>query len=394
MVNKCHRIMKEKNVIAQILFDECTGCGVCSEICPKRCISMKPLGDAGFFHPVIDDSVCVDCGRCLSVCPLKKTAKYEAKRVYAAYGKDKKLLKRSNSGGVFSTIAVDLLEQGAYVCGAAFSKDLKVEHVIISDVDDLCKLQGSKYVQSNAFQCYPKIKELLDDCKVVLFSGTGCQIAGLKNFLKKEYDNLLTIEVVCHGVPSPMLFNRYLEWLGDKTKGEVSEYKFRSKDLRPTGEHSQFYYVVNGSKYIGQSYEDPYYGSFLVGVTLRESCYRCHFKGKERVGDLTIGDFWGIEKSHPSFSTKNGSCVVLINTDAGVNLFEKIKGELVYTISNYKEASLRNPSLDKSPTLSIRKINYASEELFDKELKPRLSLKNKIKNRLPWQVKWFLKRIL
>ena len=185
---------------------------------------------------------------------------------------------------------------------------------------------------------------------------------------------------------------RYLKWLGNKTGGKVSDYKFRSKELRPTGEHSQFLYVVNGKKHIGQSYEDPYYGSFLAGITLRESCYKCHFKGEKRVGDLTIGDFWGIEKSHPSFSTKNGTCMVMVNTEIGHDCFERIKDQFIYVTSNYQEAALRNPSLDKPTPLSNIKIDYSVADLFDKELKPHLSLKNKVKNRLPWQVKWFLKR--
>lgn len=386
--------MKQKNVTVNIPFDECTGCGACSEICPKRCIVLNPLGEAGFLHPVIDESSCVDCGACVNTCPIPMSKKFKVKEVYAAFAKSATLLKTSNSGGAFSVIATNFLQNGGYVCGAAYSKNLDVEHIIISELSELYRLQGSKYVQSRAFNTFPKIKELLKCGKRVLFSGTGCQVAGLKKYLKVEYGNLLTIEVVCHGVPSPALFKKYLVWLGGKSGGTVNEYKFRSKELRPTGEHSQFLYIVNGKMHIGQSYGDPYYGSFLAGITLRESCYNCHFKGKERVSDLTIGDFWGIEKSHPSFSTKNGTCMIMVNTETGLVCFERIKKQFIYVTSNYQEAALRNPSLDKPTPLTKRKIDYSAADLFDRELKPPLSLKNKFKNCLPWQVKWFLKRYL
>ena len=382
------------NNVSIVHFEDCTGCGTCSKICPHQCISMVPMGKAGFLHPTIDTNSCTDCGACFKSCPLNKPATYKVADVYAAYGKSEEILKSSNSGGVFSVIATDFLNNGGYVCGAAYTEDLDVTHIIISDIADLYKLQGSKYVQSKAFDTYPKIRDILKSGKHVLFSGTGCQIAGLKKYLRKEYDNLLTIELVCHGVPSPALFKKYLIWLGNKANGKICKYQFRSKKLRPTGEHSQFCYTVNGKEHVGQAYEDPYYGSFLSGTTLRESCYNCHFKGEERVGDLTIGDFWGIEKSHPSFSSKNGTCLVMVNTLSGHHYFEYIKDRFVYVTSNYREASLRNPSLDKPTPLPTIKIDYSAVDLFDKELRQKLSLKNKIKNHLPWQVKWFLKKYL
>ena len=143
---------------------------------------------------------------------------------------------------------------------------------------------------------------------------------------------------------------------------------------------------------MGQSYEDPYYGSFLAGKTLRDSCYHCHFKGNKRVGDLTVGDFWGIEKKHSDFPIKNGTSLVMINTQKGTAIFNKIADKLTYVVSNYDEAILRNPSIVKPTRKPDKMIDYSAQDLFEEKLKPKLSLKDKIKNRLPWQVKWFMKR--
>ena len=384
--------MKRNNVVALIPFEECTGCGACKESCPKHCISLFSEGEAGFLHPRVDVASCIDCGVCVKRCPLNHSAKNLVQNVYGAFVNDRKLLRTSNSGGIFSCIAEYFLTHNGFVCGAAFTDELEVKHIVISKQSDLYRLQGSKYVQSESSYCFPKLKKLLQAGKNVLFCGTGCQVAGLKSYLIHEYDSLLTIELVCHGVSSPTLFSKYLAWLGERHGGKVSQYKFRSKEIRPTGEHSQFYYIVNGIKYVGQSYEDPYYGSFLAGKTLRDSCYHCHFKGNKRVGDLTVGDFWGIEKKHSDFPIKNGTSLVMINSQKGTAIFNKIANKLTYVLSNYDEAILRNPSIAKPTRKPNKMIDYSAQDLFEEKLKPKLSLKDKIKNRLPWQVKWFLKR--
>lgn len=375
--------------------DVCSGCGACSVRCPKACISMHEVEEAGFVYPVVDEQICVDCGACVKACPVM----YDNQKsmnlfTYAARAKDKEFLKTCNSGGIFSLLAKVAIERGGYACGAAYAEDLSVHHIVISSLDKLERLQGSKYVQSETYTCFDEIKQLLQEGKELVFCGTGCQIAGLKNALVKTYDNLLTIELVCHGVPSPGLFRKYLRWLGEKSGGKIASYKFRSKHKRPTGEHSEFFYICNGKQLMGHSYEDPYYGSFLQGRTLRPSCYNCHFKGKARVGDITIGDFWGIEKYHRSFPTNHGHCMVMVNTEVGMKAFEEIKVLLDIVKSTYENASTINSSLEKSTPFPKCPVDYSADNLFDIELKPHLSFKNKIKNRLPWRVKMFMKRFV
>jgi coenzyme F420-reducing hydrogenase beta subunit len=384
----------ENNVNRKVPHDICVGCGACTAKCNKQSITMQE-GTMGFLYPTVDISTCVDCGLCVKVCPVvNKPICTEPLNVYAAIAKDIKTLTSSNSGGFFTVAALHVLQHGGYVCGAVMDDNLEVVHIVTNKVEDLAKMQGSKYVQSKTGLIYIPIKERLKEGKTILFSGTGCQVAGLRTFLGKEYDNLITIEVVCHGVPSPGLYRRYIDWLSKKNGSKVESYKFRSKHKRPTGEHSEFFYSVNGKQLIGRSLEDPYYGSFLQGVTLRESCYDCLFKGKSRVADFTIGDFWGIEKFHKGFPIGHGTSMVMVNTEKGQMLFESFKDALLYEYSSYEAASSVNHSMEMTASKGSQVIDLESQSLFDIDLVPKLSFKDKIKNRLPWQVKLMIKKWL
>lgn len=381
-----------KNVNGEIEHNLCTGCGACSEKCPKKCISMKYDTSTGFRYPSVDNECCIECGVCSKTCPvLRKGLLLDNLQTLAAVSTDEKILKSANSGGIFSTMANLFIEKGGYVCGAVFTKELEVKHIIVNDIKGLAALKGSKYIQSESNECFPQIKKILAAGGKVLFAGTGCQVAGLKAYLGKDYDTLLSIEVVCHGVPSPLLFKEYLKWLGQKHGGVVTSYRFRSKKIRPTGEHSQFFYVIDNKEYIGQSLEDPFYGSFLKGNILRPSCYHCHFKGKSRVADITLGDFWGIEKYYRDFPIKNGTNVVMINSTKGLKLFGEVKNNVHSQSSTYEIACALNPSIKTSTPIPQETIDYTSPYLFDVELKPKLSFKDKVKNRIPWKLKWFVK---
>ena len=376
-----------------VYYDEhCTGCGVCSLVCPKKAISMVENKE-GFLIPVIDEGKCIQCGLC-----VKKCAKYSEnlnsnKKAYAAVVKDSELLHNSTSGGIFGVLAKYILQDGGYVYGAAYTDNLNVKHIRIATISEIKCLHGSKYVQSDVSQSFVDIKERLKDGKKILFCGTGCQISGLLSYVGNNQSNLITIEVVCHGVPSSGLFNKYLDWLGDKRGGKVTEFRFRSKKLRPTGEHSQFIYVCNNKEYKGQAYEDPYYSAFLNGKILRESCYNCSFKGKARVADFTIGDFWGVERQLKNFPVNNGASMVLLNTETANELFEQIKNQLICEETTYDVAAKFNSSLD-CPTKAERiRFDINDKDIFDKTLKPQSSAKNIIKNRIPWQLKAFLKKL-
>lgn len=373
----------------------CNGCGLCSVVCPKQCIEMKEKPD-GFLYPHVNKKDCIGCGLCIKKCPeYGFIAREKVKQVYAAKTRDRKLITESTSGGIFGELAKSILDTGGVVYGAAYVDVDVVRHQRISNISELYKLNGSKYVQSEISSVYPMIKEDLLSSKNVLFSGTGCQIAAIRNYLPKDFNNLICVEVVCHGVPAPGLFKKYIKWLSQKGNAPVLKYQFRSKCERPTGEHSKYYYETSKGFNSGYSYEDPYYGSFLCGSILRNSCYKCSYKGRLRSGDITIGDFWGIEKTNSKINTDSGISLVMINTEKGNRMFEPLKNRLDLYESSFEEAQKFNPSISHSTASKKRiSIDCTKEDVIDTQLSVTCSIKNKIKNRLPWRVKKILKRIL
>lgn len=373
----------------------CNGCGLCSVVCPKQCIEMKEKPD-GFLYPHVNKKDCIGCGLCIKKCPeYGFIAREKVKQVYAAKTRDRKLITESTSGGIFGELAKSILDTGGVVYGAAYVDVDVVRHQRISNISELYKLNGSKYVQSEISSVYPMIKEDLLSSKNVLFSGTGCQIAAIRNYLPKDFNNLICVEVVCHGVPAPGLFKKYIKWLSQKGNAPVLKYQFRSKCERPTGEHSKYYYETSKGFNSGYSYEDPYYGSFLCGSILRNSCYKCSYKGRLRSGDITIGDFWGIEKTNSKINTDSGISLVMINTEKGNRMFELLKNRLDLYESSFEEAQKFNPSISHSTASKKRiSIDCTKEDVIDTQLSVTCSIKNKIKNRLPWRVKKILKRIL
>ena len=373
----------------------CNGCGLCSVVCPKQCIEMKEKPN-GFLYPHVNKKDCIGCGLCIKKCPeYGFIAREKVKQVYAAKTRDRKLITESTSGGIFGELAKSILDTGGVVYGAAYVDVDVVRHQRISNISELYKLNGSKYVQSEISSVYPMIKEDLLSSKNVLFSGTGCQIAAIRNYLPKDFNNLICVEVVCHGVPAPGLFKKYIKWLSQKGNAPVLKYQFRSKCERPTGEHSKYYYETSKGFNSGYSYEDPYYGSFLCGSILRNSCYKCNFKGRLRSGDITIGDFWGIEKTNSKINTDSGISLVMINTEKGNRMFEPLKNRLDLYKSSFEEAEKFNPSISHSTASKKRiSIDCTKEDVIDTQLSVNSSIKNRIKNRLPWRVKKILKRIL
>ena len=307
--------------------NRCTGCQSCSKICPHHCIEMKE-NQEGFLYPNIDLTQCTNCGVCVVRCPIltpPKKSTYKQK-AFGLILKDSSVLEKSASGGAFAGIACQVLQEGGFVFGAAYDENLVVEHIGISSQDKLYKLQGSKYVAGNVKDSYLQVQDLLKNGKKVLYSGLPCQIAGLKAFLNREYENFITIDLICHGVPSQKLFSRYLAWLGKRTGGRILYYGFRDKDVAGWSCGGKFKTKTKTKTKTMEAACDPYYASFIRGETYRESCYNCQFATMERVGDLTIGDFWGVEHFYPAVQRKNGVSVVLVNTSRGKECFQKLDG--------------------------------------------------------------------
>lgn len=310
----------QDNYLNIIEYDKCTGCASCLNICPVGAITMAEDLE-GFIYPKVDKNKCTNCGLCKKSCPILNT-KFHTKQLecYAARGNEE-IQTKSSSGGIFTLLAENILDKGGYVCGAVFDKDWNVEHQIINNKQDLAKLRGSKYVQSNIGNIYQEVKKLLDNNKLVFFTGTPCQIAGLYGVLQKEYDNLLTADVVCHGVPNSKVWQKYLkENFGNDN---ICNIEFRNKEYGWTCTNLV---VTTPETKITDS---KFMNGFGDNLYLRKSCSECKFAQLERVSDITLGDFWGINIYRPELYNNLGVSVVFTNTNKGKNYLEEISKEMV-----------------------------------------------------------------
>ena len=345
---------------------------------------------------------CINCGLCKKVCPFinyKVNEKKEYPKAYAVKNKKTDDVLKSSSGGVFIALAKHIINEKGVVFGVAYDKDNNVIHIAVDNTKDLIKLQGSKYVQSNILNTFNEVKENLLKDKKVLFSGTPCQIRGLKNFLIKDYENLITCDLVCHGVPSQKLFNKYLSYLENKYNKKIRNYDFRNKEKKGWGLTSKVIFEDNSIKYINSDF-DPYYSNFLDCNTYRESCYNCKFASTTRSSDITLADYWGILSIHNSFYDKNGVSLILINSEKGNKYLDKIKNDIsiIETDLNYaisKNKNLKQSSIRPNKRTEIYK-NIDKEEDIDyvkNNLTYKITLKKIIKILIPNKLKKSIMRI-
>ena len=344
--------------------EHCTGCAACYNACAHGAISMKEDYE-GFLMPQVDEKTCVDCGLCVRKCPVLNIPSCNEidKKIYAAYNLNKEQHQKSASGGLFSAFANWFYQQqNGLVCASAFDNSLKLKFYISSSKVDLIKLRGSKYVQSEVGFIYRDIKKRLLDGNQVFFLGTPCQVAGLRSFLGKEYDNLFTIDLVCHGVPSPELFSSYLESIGITTSHDYENYYFRNQ--------KNSVYFTSAVKRNGEKLKEiphnkhSYICAYLKGWIHRESCYNCPFTGDRRQGDCTICDFWGILAGKVPFggNTSMGVSMVMVNTAKGENIFNKIKNQLYYEEKTIADAIVDNHNLIH-PDVRPQERNFMYQEL-------------------------------
>lgn len=307
---------------------ECCGCAACVQRCPKHCISMVEDTE-GFLYPSVNKEFCVDCKVCESVCPiLNKYENFKKQIAYAAYAQDDSLRMKSSSGAIFSLLAKCVLDDDGVVFGAAFDEDLLVHHIGISTKDELSKLQGSKYLQSRIENTFYEAESFLKQGRKVLYSGTACQIAGLKKFLNKEYENLFTVDVLCHGVPSPKVWKNYLNETEQKL-GKCQSAYFRDKS---TGwkTYSLKFVFKDETECSELSSENPYMRLFLSNICLRPSCHACRYKSIERPSDITLGDSWGIQNYKPHMDDDKGVSVVIVHSDKGIKLFDSCSENMIF----------------------------------------------------------------
>lgn len=306
--------------------ESCYGCGACFNICPTGAISMEENSE-GFLEPVVDSKKCISCGKCRQVCPsLNCQYPNDQEPDIFAFSAEEKVLYNSSSGGIFTFLAEHILKEGGYVVGAAYTPEFRVNHIMIHSVDELDKIRRSKYLQSTTGDTFKKTKEILEQGNYVLYSGCPCQIAGLLHFLGKNYDNLYTVDVLCHGVPSPGLFQEHLQNSFGGI-GNVRDVEFRSRE----GWASLFRVKLkNGDVKTSYNNTSVYMQSFLQDINLRTSCFQCQYSKTPRQGDITIGDLWAAGSLNLSFDFRKGVSVVLLNNEKGVEMFQHALSESKY----------------------------------------------------------------
>lgn len=325
----------------------CCGCGACVNVCKHAAISMKPDIE-GFLYPQKNEE-CINCSLCEKSCPYTTNDSFSEElrekglpKVFAAYSEKER--SKSSSGGLFYVIAKRIILNGGIVFGAAFDKELILNHEAAKCLEELDKLRGSKYVQSNIGNTYREVLEYLKAGIQVFFVGTPCQVAGLKSFLRKDYPNLLTADVVCHGVPSQWLFKQHKEYLEKKNHAKLINYEFRDNSAWGGCEKATF--SEPSKKVVNPTYElSPYLFSFMYGFTFRYSCYECPFASVPRQGDLTLGDYWGVKRVFPDINSKEGVSVILVNNQKGDIILNAIKDELILQESCLEDASRENGNL-------------------------------------------------
>lgn len=368
--------------------NNCYGCSACYNICPKKAIYMK-RDEEGFLYPVVDINKCINCNLCYSVCSMYTVCKKNnfTRKIYAVKAKDEQVRMKSSSGGIFSVLAKNIILNDGVVYGANLIDGFNLQHIRIDNINQLYKLRGSKYIESSIGESFYLVKKDLIANKKVLFTGTPCQIAGLKNYLKKDYENLYLIDFVCHGVPSIKVWQKYLQAKENEYGAKAIKIFFRYKS--PSWSNYKLKIVFeNGKIYQSLYVKDLYMKGFLKDIYLRPSCYNCKYKGIERISDATIGDFWGIDKIKFDFNDDKGIYLLVIQSKKMAMLLKEIKDELVLEGIQNEEWIPYNISI-----INATKYNKKRYEFFC-EMKKQKNIMDLLKRYTRDNIFINLKRIL
>lgn len=333
---------------------DCVGCNACFDACPKDAISLE-TDIEGFWYPVVDKQKCIDCGLCEKTCPvinidsLKKN-EFERPVCFAAIHKNIEVRFGSTTGGLFSALAEQMYSEGGYVGGAVYNEDFSVSHFISNNPADLLRLRQSKYSQSHTEGIFKEVKRLLMAGEKVLICGTPCQMAGLRRFLKKDYDNLIIVDFICKSITSPKFYSLYLDYWERKAGSKLKSFKFKDKELGWRKLVKRFDFKNGKTLYSRACDNDLYSSAYHGNIVSRPSCYHCHFKGFPRMADITIADFWGVEKvkSLRVLDDDAGTSAVIINNSKGLDFYNKLKGRISSLPAEIEQMMPGNPALTKT----------------------------------------------
>ena len=377
---------------------QCTGCSACVNSCPKSCITMQ-RDKEGFLYPSVNRELCIECGLCEKVCPVLNV---QEKRVlgsvaYSCINTEEEIRKQSSSGGVFTALASYIIKQGGVVFGAAFDEKFQVVHKCVEKIEDLDCLRGSKYVQSKIGDTYQQAKKYLQENRLVLFTGTPCQIGGLLAYLKRDYENLYTQDLICHGAPSPMVWEKYIDYRTSTANGaKPRKIAFRAKN-EGWKRFSVSFVFDNDTEYLQTLDKDLYMKAFLKNLSLRPSCYQCAFKGLERESDITLADFWGIQNVMPEMDDDKGTSLVITQSEKGEKLFKEISKNLKFkqvdlnSAVKYNSAMIKSCATPKNREKFLYEINSDNFETVTGKFS-KVSLKQKIRRILGKIKRKLLKR--
>ncbi len=342
--------------------ENCCGCALCEDVCPKNAISM--IQKDGFYYPTIEQNLCVDCGVCAKNCPVNSVPHTQSDCIetFAVKHKNDGVVLNSSSGGIFTALSNKILSDGGYVIGADFDGDMNVIHNVASTAQQRDRMRGSKYIQSDTSGIYDKIKLLLKDGKPILFTGTPCQAAAVrKSFLNEK--NLYIVDIICHGVPNLDVWKKYVEFIENKYHRKLSFYSFRDKSVSGWRGYSAKLTFDDGTVVSHNNITGSFIELFRYDVCLRPSCTNCKFTSLNRQGDITIGDFWGIENVLPEISDNKGISAVMINTAKGKHLFDSAIEEIDKYSCTPQDIAKGQPNL-------FRPSSYSNKaEAFQKDIK-------------------------
>lgn len=376
--------------------ETCCGCTACEEVCPVRAIRMQ-RDEEGFLYPQIDEAACIHCKRCKQVCPFGTYTYFTTpKSAWAAVHKDNNVLAKSSSGGAFTAFSDVVLEKNGFVAGAVL-QDNVVRHCLTNSKAQAARMRGSKYVQSELANTIQQIKGKIDEGEFVLFTGTPCQCAGVRNAVGGT-DNLVTLDFVCHGVPSPAVWQEYVAYKEELSNEKICFLGFRAKFAHKMGYYETFRTAGNQVCNL-PAYESPFLTGFLKGILSRPSCYNCPYSQQQRASDLTICDYWGYSKQHSQFNPEKGISAVLVNSQRGEKLLEEAAPQLHIHPTTLEQVTQDNENLKRTTEMPAARAaffsdrkQYSFDVLAQRYLQDPQAVQKKLKDRIPYPVKNLMKK--